>query len=127
METINDSLFGFVVYNNKIPPPGANYTKYGFRIFKYYIDEQALSINNEIKINNINLFPNPGNQSFNLQSSEFKGMSNISVSNQLGQLIYQTQQNEPNITIQADAWPAGIYFVNVKQANAIQTLKWIKQ
>jgi hypothetical protein len=127
METINDSLFGFVVYNNKFPPPGANYTKYGFRIFKYYIDEQALSIKNEIQNNDLSIFPNPGKETFTLQSKEFKGASQITVSNQLGQIIYQTQQKEPNITIQANDWPAGIYFVKVKQNNTIQTLKWIKQ
>jgi hypothetical protein len=127
METINDSLFGFVVYNNKFPPPNANYTQYGFRIFKYYINEQALSIKDEIQINDLSIFPNPGNQSLTIQSKEFKGASQITVNNHLGQIIHQTQQKESNITIQANDWPAGIYFVKVKQNNTIQTLKWIKQ
>ena len=125
----NDSLFLYAALNNFACNLNSGINPYdGFRIVKYYIDINSILSNHQVIENNfVSIFPNPGNQSFNLQSTEFKGMSNISVSNQLGQIIYQTQQNEPNITIQADAWPAGIYFVNVKQANAIQTLKWIKQ
>lgn len=125
----NDSLFLYGAISNLFCSQniGINPND-GFRIVKYYIDiNSILSSPNVIENKLVSIFPNPGNQSLTIQSKEFKGASQITVSNYLGQIIHQTKQNESNITIQANDWPAGIYFVKVKRNNTIQTLKWIKQ
>ena len=88
-------------------------------------------IPNNLKVQKVNLYPNPFNDSFTFYSSPNLKSQNahIEVYNSLGKLaaFRQVQQNENHkILFDTDTWPAGLYTIKWKGDNIHQIIKAIK-
>lgn len=72
----------------------------------------------------LKLYPNPGFDSFTLESDV--AMANISVYNQLGSLVYQTNKSSNIHHLDLSEQPCGIYFVEARNNDYVKTLKLVK-
>lgn len=91
----------------------------GNDIFIHKLSQPPTGINEEINFNNISIYPNPNNGTFNISfSSQIKNAS-IEVCNYLGALVYKqeivNQENSIELSNQAN----GLYFVKVMTENKI--------
>ena len=100
----------------------------GNDIFIHKLSQPPTGINEEINFNNISIYPNPNNGTFNISfSSQIKNAS-IEVCNYLGALVYKqeivNQENSIELSNQAN----GLYFVKVMTENKIVGMgKIVKQ
>ena len=87
------------------------------------LSANAISFDNLL----LNTYPNPFKNSFSLDLSLFKSISNIKIYNILGVLIYE--ENSPaneNIKIEIDNNFTGLLFLSVQSNNATITHKMVK-
>lgn len=103
---------GFVTDANKAHTHGY------FRVFKMW--GPVLPYNNYLEKNNENgfaIFPNPANDYFNL-SLQLKGTYNVEIFDLKGQMYYRNTyivNNNPQIiTLLTNKYPAGFYFVRIR-------------
>ncbi len=69
----------------------------------------------------LRIYPNPSSGEITISSEEI--LSNITVTNLLGQIMYQSRPNEMNISMQLKQ--AGIYFVSATSGGKTSTMKLI--
>ena len=73
------------------------------------------------------VYPNPFSQELNIRSNEKLRSIDVSMYNSQGQLILFNQaHNAENFTVPTEQLPAGVYFLNVKSGDAIQSIKVVK-
>ncbi|MBI3511564.1 MAG: T9SS type A sorting domain-containing protein [Bacteroidetes bacterium] len=91
------------------------------------IDNLGVGINQiNFSKENLNYAPNPSSGIFTIKAeNNFSGT--ISITNILGEIIYQTQIQNSNSEIDLSSEPDGIYFVNVKNEKESFTQKIIIQ
>jgi hypothetical protein len=89
------------------------------------------SANNIANSLSINVYPNPSNGFFNIQSNVMNEMSNIEVYNILGEKVYNAplQQAQSDNTIDLSSQPAGIYLYRLisEKGNLLSEGKLIKE
>jgi len=94
--------------------------------YKLYVDdihvwkEDPANVQELVKENTIKVFPNPANETVNIES--FESVEMVQLLNSNGQLLAQTSEK----TISLIAFPAGIYFLKIKTLHAVKTLKIVK-
>lgn len=98
------------------------------------VDTSCAVINNQFDLFEENgpvlAYPQPFSSNFNLQwPSGLQGELVISIHNSLGQTMFQTVSpaEQTLITIRTETWPAGMYYVNLRQGQRIKSLKITKQ
>jgi hypothetical protein len=81
---------------------------------------------NDVAAQTFQLYPNPGNSQFQIQSNE--ALENIRIFNSTGICIQQFENinDRKTTTIDAKDWSTGIYFVVVKQNGKLVTKRWVK-
>ena len=89
----------------------------------YYAQDPTLS-NTAPKLAEIKAYPNPVVNTLNLDLS--KQVSSVTVYSAIGSVVYTNEAPSKNLTIDTQAWKAGMYFVSVKEGNQKQILKIIK-
>jgi len=73
------------------------------------------------------VYPNPFSQELNIRSNEKLTSIDISMYNSQGQLIqFNKVHNYGNFTGPTEQLPAGVYFLNVKSGDALQSIKVVK-
>lgn len=84
----------------------------------------ANNVNGHESIENIvKVFPNPANEMINIKSGIYV-IDNVSVTNNIGQLVYEAGSNGTNsVQINSSNWVEGIYFVNVQTVEGTKTYK----
>lgn len=80
---------------------------------------QATGIEESIAQQGFSIFPNPSTGLVNIVSENT--IDEITVTNLLGQTIYQAKANEKNVSLHIDK--AGIYFVSIRSSNKMETQK----
>lgn len=75
--------------------------------------------NETISKTEITIFPNPNQGEFHVMLNTAPSDSRISVSNSLGQLVYETWAESEVSTINISQLPSGVYFVRVSVNNVI--------
>ncbi|TVR39254.1 MAG: T9SS C-terminal target domain-containing protein [Cryomorphaceae bacterium] len=74
------------------------------------------------------VFPNPANGQFNvLFTNYYSGTTHMEVYNLSGQRVMQRQVNENQVVLDLVGYPAGMYFLHVRNERGSETLKLIKQ
>lgn len=76
--------------------------------------------------NNIQLFPNPAKSQIFLNSSNFN-IRQLSITNTLGQLLFQEDKELWIEEIDVSSFPKGIYYLRVTSESGQSTLKFIKE
>jgi hypothetical protein len=73
------------------------------------------------------VYPNPTGGEFTISSLSFTEPVELSITNILGEIVFQKTINHKQELISLKKVPSGIYFVNVKTANEITSRKIVKQ
>jgi hypothetical protein len=66
------------------------------------------------------IYPNPTSGSFSIAAPQ---KSEIVITNYSGKIIHQMSMTEKNMTVDADLWPSGFYFLKVRYKNSVSNLK----
>lgn len=77
----------------------------------YLVDYTGIE---EFNNSNFSLFPNPANQSINIQSSR---LDNVTITNLFGQIVFIAEKNHELVTIDVSAFSSGTYFI--RQNNSV--------
>jgi len=107
----------------------AGYAKDSAQIFQFsavtYNSFLFSGINNtESIITELEIYPNPANETINLQNIQPNTL--ITITNITGQIILQTSLNQSN-QINISNLTSGLYFIQSQSNNNFQTTKFIKQ
>jgi len=78
----------------------------------------------DLKAKGFSAYPNPVTDILNLRANE--DISSVSISNILGQIIYQANVDSMNFTVDMSSFSGGTYFVIVQIGDTIRTVKIIK-
>ena len=85
---------------------------------------ETITVTQEIVMNGLNIYPNPNKGQFCINLPEED--CDIVVFNNMGQQIYG-QQAKGLTTLNLEGLDSGMYFVTVKSANTVSTLKFVKE
>jgi hypothetical protein len=85
---------------------------------------ETITVTQENEMSGITLFPNPNKGQFNISLPEED--CDIIVFNSLGQQVY-SQQAQGMTTLNLEGLHSGLYFVTVKSADGVSTLKFVKE
>ena len=95
-------------------------------IIRHYKPKRTEKITNEIRLDNVQIFPNPTTDILNVQSEE--NIERIQVLNAKGQIILsRNYENQNNIQLNISDLASGLYSVQMKTKKGFQTSKIIKQ
>ena len=84
----------------------------------------VITVTQETVMNGLTLYPNPNKGQFSINLPEEDCV--IVVFNSLGQQVY-SQQAKGETTLNLEALNSGMYFVTVKSASGVSTLKFVKE
>ena len=84
-----------------------------------------LAGNEENTLRNVAVYPNPNNGQFSINLPEED--CEIVVFNSLGQQVYQQSNAKGKTALNLEGLNDGIYFVNVKSASVVSTIKFVKE
>lgn len=79
----------------------------------------------EDNVNSLSVYPNPNHGLFNLNLPEED--CDIVVTNAVGQRVYQQNNAKGLTTLNIEGMSDGVYFVTVKSANVVSTMKVVKE
>lgn len=75
----------------------------------------------------LDVYPNPFSQELNIQGIEKSGSLNVSLFSSNGQLVLQKEFNNlERVTIATSHLPDGIYFLNLRSGESVQSIKVVK-
>ena len=97
---------------------GADYFKHNLNVDVY---SSTVDVE-EIKDDEINIYPNPVTSVVNIS---LDNLSSISVYNAMGQLVYQQDAESNDVTIDVSSWSDGLYYVNVMTSDGKKSLQKI--
>lgn len=97
---------------------------YRIRLINY-----GLTMVNNVNNNSLqtNVYPNPTTTSLTITSPE--NITNITITNLIGQAVYMHEHNSPQVNIDVADLPAGVYFVKVNDGSTrlSMTKKFVKE
>ncbi len=79
-------------------------------------------------LENISVYPNPASQLLTIESEDLykrDGLTEINISNQLGQIIYTKTLNSTKEQIDISTWPKGVYLMQIKKGEQSATKKLV--
>ena len=76
-------------------------------VLKFYYSETG--INDEAE-NNVGVYPNPANEKVTIKA---QNINSISITNVMGQKVYETSVNADNVVVDVNDYPTGIYMIQV--------------
>ena len=85
---------------------------------------EVITVTQETVMNGLNIYPNPNKGQFSINLPEED--CDIVVFNSLGQQVYNLQASGVT-TLNLEGLNSGMYFVTVKSAGAVSTLKFVKE
>ena len=86
---------------------------------------ETITVTQETMMNGMAIYPNPNHGQFNINLPEEE--CEIVVFNSLGQQVYQQSNAQGITTLNLEGLDSGMYFVKVKSANTVSTLKFVKE
>ena len=83
--------------------------KYNSNLFYLHVYYSPTAVN-EDNMQNVNIFPNPANQSLNIGAED---MTSVRVCNLLGQVVMERKANGNTLSINTSDWNEGLYIVTI--------------
>ncbi len=96
---------------------------------QFIVNPPTSSVNENLAMEEIQLFPNPVNENLNLILSKKVGSTySVTISNKLGQIIFNSTYDRNIISIPVSQLNQGMYIINAKDSDGNSTFrKFIKQ
>lgn len=98
------------------------------------VDTSCAIINNQLElfagIGQVNAYPQPFTHSFELQWPAGKqGTLEVIIYNAFGQKVFQTSSaaSSTSVRIEAEQWPRGLYYAQLRQGKRFNSIKILKQ
>lgn len=88
-------------------------------------DHLMTSINKNIEISKVNIYPNPVKDFINIHLGNFEN-SSIEIINITGQVTYRKELNEKISQIDVSDYPEGVYFIRITGEDFTTTKKIVK-
>jgi hypothetical protein len=110
-----------------------NLTTFNASDFDIYIQKlnqsSATSLNHIANhTNNVSLFPNPNNGTLHISlENKFSDIINISIINNLGEIVLETNFNTSALKLNTTQLVSGIYFARIIKNNEQEIIKFIKE
>ena len=76
-------------------------------VLKFFYSETGVENNAE---QNIGIYPNPANERITIEA---QNIERVSITNVMGQKVYEQSVNNDNMVIDVNEFPAGVYMINV--------------
>ena len=76
-------------------------------VLKFFYSETGVENNAE---QNIGIYPNPANEKITIEA---QNIERVSITNVMGQKVYEQSVNNDNMVIDVNDFPAGVYMINV--------------
>ena len=76
-------------------------------VLKFFYSETGVEDDAE---HNIGIYPNPANEKITINA---QNIERVSISNVMGQKVYETSVNDDNMVIDVNEFPAGMYMIHV--------------
>ena len=76
-------------------------------VLKFFYSETGVENNAE---QNIGIYPNPANEKVTIEA---QNIESVSITNVMGQKVYEQSVNNDNMVIDVNEFPAGVYMINV--------------
>ena len=88
-----------------------NISKYNYSSFLHFTTDVP-----EINVlNNVKVFPNPVNNSFTVKINEIQTSNyKVNIVNLAGQTVFNSTYSDPDISINTEGFPTGMYLLNIK-------------
>jgi ELWxxDGT repeat protein len=102
----------------------ANFNNQGYELWRYDA-KFKVSASNVNPIENVSIYPNPGNDFFNIENKENQSL-NVKVYSVHGQILNQFETNESLVNINTSDYTSGMYFVHVSNGVKKSIFKWSK-
>jgi len=67
-----------------------------------------------LSTSSVAMYPNPASTELTISASD--GISNVTISNLLGQIVYNSRYNAPEVQVNVASLPSGLYFVKINDA-----------
>ena len=81
--------------------------QYPFAVNRNFYYETGI---NEDAEQNVGVYPNPANEKITIEA---QNIESVSITNVMGQKVYETSVNDDNMVIDVNDFPAGIYMIHV--------------
>jgi hypothetical protein len=99
----------------------------GIAVISVFVDNDLASNVNELEGNTVSVFPNPANGQVNLVSGKPLDAADFRLVNISGQTVFeQSGISGNNFRFDISAQPAGIYFIEVRNGNAVSRTRFVK-
>ena len=85
----------------------------------------TITVTQEIVMNGISIYPNPNHGQFSINLPEED--CEVLVFNAMGQQVYQQSHAQGMTTLNLEGLNNGMYYVTVRSASAVSTLKFVKE
>ena len=93
-----------------------------------FVDDVSLAVSNAVQENSNNgftVFPNPNTGKFIIKLNDiYDKNTEITITNQLGQLVYKTNPNSQFVNINLNGIAKGLYLIKINNKN-LQSIKKI--
>ena len=73
----------------------------------------------------VQVFPNPGNETLNIQV--LPQNSRVTIFDVMGKCIYMNEPSDSNLILSVTNWNQGLYIIHVQHGNRSFSAKWVKQ
>jgi ELWxxDGT repeat protein len=102
----------------------ANSNNQGYELWRYDA-KFKVSASNVNPIENVSIYPNPGNDFFNIENKENQTL-NVKIYGVQGQILNQFDTSESLININTSDYTSGMYFIQVSNGTKQSIFKWSK-
>jgi len=126
----NIIVSGLFSYQADFDPASSSFYLYSFNneVFVQKLSQESNpdGINENYNTDGVIVYPNPSNGNLFINSKD-EIIDEIYITNVLGQILYSEKPQTSTIQIDLSDKASGIYFVNVRNATSVKSIKILKQ
>ena len=116
-------------YTQLDPAPFAGWNFYRLRALTqqgevYYSETRRVKMG---QVAEISISPNPAHNILNIRIPGAANVTELTLSNSAGQVLFQLKPTVDVLTVDLSAWPAGVYYLRIITTNGINVKQFVKE